>query len=88
MKNRSIQKELDNKDKENNNKEASFVKGLEQVQYNKSLYIVIFQRRDKKERGLNVYTNKDIKQKKLQFKILVNLECIYIGIEKQLVREE
>ena len=31
MKNQSIQKDSDDKDKENNNKEKGFVKGLEQT---------------------------------------------------------
>ena len=37
MKNRSIQKELDNK---NSNKKEGFIKGLEQAWYNKPLYII------------------------------------------------
>ena len=42
MKNKSIQEELENKDKEDNNKEVSFVKDLEQIWYDKSLYISKF----------------------------------------------
>ena len=44
MKNRNIQDNSDNKYKEDNNKEEDFVGGLEQIQYNKSLYIVVLQR--------------------------------------------
>ena len=41
MKSRSIHEELDNEDKEDNNKEVDFVKDSKQVQYDKLLYIVI-----------------------------------------------
>ena len=41
MKKRNIHSKSENEDKEDNNKEGGFVKGLEQVQYDKSLYIVI-----------------------------------------------
>ena len=37
IKNRSVQEDLDNKNK---NKQESFVRGLEQAWYNKPLYIV------------------------------------------------
>ena len=38
MKNRRIQEDSD---KENNNKKEGFIRGLEQAQYDKPLYIVI-----------------------------------------------
>ena len=41
MKVRSIQDDLDNEDKEDNNKEKDFVKGLEQTWYSEPLYIII-----------------------------------------------
>ena len=41
MKNKSVQEESDDEDKEKNDKEKSFVRGSEQIWYNKHLYIVI-----------------------------------------------
>ena len=40
IKNRSIQDDLDNEDKEDNNKKEDLVRSLEQAQYNEPLYIV------------------------------------------------
>ena len=56
-KNRSIEEKLEDEDKEDNGKEAGFVKGLEQAQYNESLYIVILC-------GINMlFLNKNITKK-------------------------
>ena len=89
IKNKSIQKELDNKDSD---KEESFVGGLWQVQYDKSLYIInllINMLSYNRERKLNMYTNvKTLNKKKLQFKALIDSECTYTEINKQLVKKE
>ena len=60
MKNKNIQEESENKDKEDNSKEVDFVKGSEYAvwqtfAHSKSLknWYVILQRRDNKERELN-----------------------------------
>ena len=42
IKNRSIQENSNDKNKENNNKKKGFVRDLEQRQYNEPLYIVNF----------------------------------------------
>jgi len=55
----------------------------------KLLYIVIFQRKDNKEGELNIHTDINISNRmKLWFKILINSECTYTEINKQLVKEE
>ena len=69
MKNKSVQEDSD---KENNDKQESFVEGSEQVQYDKSLYIVIpkinmlFQiDKTTKKRIRYVHKHQDIKQKRI-----------------------
>lgn len=64
MKNRSMQEELEDEDKENN-KEVSFVKDSEQVWYDESLYISKFLKNDM------LFLNKEITK-------IENLMCAQI----------
>ena len=89
MKNRSIQEDSDDKD---NDKEESFVRGSEQTWYDEPLYIInplidmLFLNEEtiRKENLMCIQMSRH----EIGRKALVDSECTYMGIDKQLVKEK